>query len=63
MRRPDPADADLPLRQRAKRQSRRELEKLLARARRAMQAFAASDEGNTEPRPKTPARARLLPVT
>jgi hypothetical protein len=63
MRRPDPAEAELPLGRRATRHSRRELEKLLARAKRAIEAFATSDQGaaeRSESRP--PARAKWLPA-
>lgn len=57
MRRPDPSEAD----RRTTRHSRRELEHLLARARRAIEAFATSDQGAAErPEPRPPARAKLL---
>jgi hypothetical protein len=64
MKRPVLADAELPLRLRATRHSRRELEKLLARAKRAIEAFAASDDTGL-PREKAdaaqPRHTRLLP--
>jgi len=64
MRRPDPSDAELPLRIRATRHSRRELEKLLVRARRAIDAFAtsrAAEAGSAEePEPPASAPARLV---
>lgn len=62
MKRPAPSDAELPLRLRA-RHSRRELEKLLARAKRAIEAFATSSDGADaeESEPKPPRPIRLLP--
>jgi hypothetical protein len=66
MRRPDPSDAELPLRIRATRHSRRELERLLARAKRAIEAFATSsdaDAAGAETSERTPPRpSRLVGV-
>ena len=60
MRRPNPSDAELPLRLRATHQSRRELERLLARAKRAIDAFATSSESDHgEATPARPPHARL----
>ena len=63
MKRPAASDADLPLRLRATRHSRRELEKLLARAKRAIEAFATSsdDAGADKSEAKPPRPTRFLP--
>ena len=66
MRRPDPSDAELLPWPRTPRTSRRELEKLLDRAKRAIEAFATSDQTAAErsvARAKVPKPARLLPAT
>ena len=63
MKRPVLSDAELPFRLRATRHSRRELEKLLARAKRAIDAFATSsdDTGAEKAEAKPPRPVRLLP--
>lgn len=62
MKRPAPSDAERPLRIRAPRHSRRELEKLLARAKRAIEAFATSDDMGAPPDKGESAPRRFLPA-
>ena len=57
MRRPALSDAEF----RGQRQSRVELEKLLARAKRVIEAFATSDDTRDKPDSPPPGYIRLLP--